>query len=200
MTAPQKNHQPLWLYQLQPPFNSCVANLSLDLLEMDVRRMLHASKRFPHEQSVAVVAGHSAQFEVHVRRALAHARRIDVTAAGIWPLVAIQTKVWSCSDYFTRLHLDRAVSPSLRATVMSQSAITSGASGEWFFDTDEEPPSDVLAPCPSVKLFIERCVCQTHERETAIIEVTDLRGRPYLGDTHEGLYRVVKLGPPKLIF
>lgn len=200
MTAPQNPPQPIHLYQLQEPFNSAIANLSLGLLEDDIRRILHASKRFPYPQSVAVVAGQSATLEAHVRRALAQARRIDVTALSLWPLVTIETQVWSCADFFTRTFLHRAVSPFLRATLMSRSAIVAGATGEWFFDTDEAPPADLLAPCPSVKRFIERSVCSAHTLENAIIEVSDRRGRPYVGDTHEGVYRVVKMGRPEPVF
>ena len=83
---------------------------------------------------------------------------------------------------------------------MSRSAIVAGATGEWFFDTEETLPSDLLAPCPSVKRFIERRICTAHEVETAIIEVSDPRGRPYTGATSEGIYRVVKLGRPALGF
>lgn len=131
-----------------------------------------------------------------MRRALALSRRFDATAGGLWKLLGVQSQIWRGADLATRLYIDRAIHPALRATIMSRAAIASGASGEWFFVDPGPPPVDLLAPCPSVRTFIERTVSDALGLESVEIEVTDRWGRRYVCATQEGLYRVRKFGPP----
>jgi len=200
MNSPHNTSRTLVLYQLQPPYNPAISGLSLGALEDSIRRALVASKRFPDPQATVTLAGHCATIDGHVRRALALSRRFDAAAGGLWRLVGVQAQIWHGADFATRLLFDRAIYPSLRATIMSRSAIASGASGEWFFVTSGPPPVDLLAPCPTVKTFIERTVSAALGLESAEIEVTDRWGRRYICATQEGLYRVKKLGPPATVF
>ena len=121
---------------------SRVASVSLESLADNVRRLLLASKRFRDSRTAAVVAGCSATLESHVRRALTHAHRFDANAGGIWNLVSVQAKVWNYADFDTRLFFNRAVFPSLRATLMSHSAIESGAMGNGFLTRTTRRPSN----------------------------------------------------------
>lgn len=200
MTPHNHTTDPLFLYQLQRPYNSAIAGLSLELLEDSVRRILIASKRFPDAQTTAIVAGRTATLEAHVKLALAHSRRLNITACGIWDLVSVHAKVWNCADFATRLLLNRAIYPSLRATLLSRSALASGVAGEWFFATDEAPPKDLLAPCPAVKGYVERCVCGALNLDSVELEIMDRWGRPYICASSEGLFRVRRFGPAKLVY